>query len=134
RRESDGEGEVGRVAVPGRASPHLTPTPSAPGGGKGGFWIAAERVPQFRALWPEAKIDPPITPPESYSMRIWSREEALIEILRGRLEGLGPVTEAALAAPLEIEPREISAALTALETEGFAMSGRFTPGAETEEW
>jgi len=64
----------------------------------------------------------------------WSREEALIEILRGRLEGLGPVTEAALAAPLRIEPREISAALAALETEGFAMRGRFSPGAETEEW
>jgi ATP-dependent helicase Lhr and Lhr-like helicase len=98
------------------------------------LWIAAERVSQFRTLWPGAEMDPPITPPESYSTREWSREEALIEILRGRLEGLGPVTEAALAAPLVIEPRDISAALTALETEGFAMRGRFTPGTDTEEW
>src|SRR5207237_762307 len=33
-----------------------------------------------------------------------------------------------------LEPTQSSAALTALETEGFAMRGRFTPGAETEEW
>jgi ATP-dependent Lhr-like helicase len=98
------------------------------------LWIAAERVSQFRALWPGAETDPPISAPASYSTRSWSREEALIEIVRGRLEGLGPVTEAALAAPLGIEPREISAALAALETEGFAMRGRFSPGAETEDW
>jgi ATP-dependent Lhr-like helicase len=91
-------------------------------------------VSQFRALWPGAEIDPPVSAPTSYSSREWSREEALVEMLRGRLEGLGPVTEAALAAPLGIAPREISAALAALETEGFVMRGRFTPGAETEEW
>ena len=107
---------------------------STPGDGEGALWIAAERLPQFPALWPKAEIDPPISAPEVYAEREWSREEALIEILRGRLEGLGPVTEAALCAPLGIEPAEISAALTALETEGFAMRGRFTPGAETEEW
>ncbi|MBV8507010.1 MAG: ATP-dependent DNA helicase, partial [Alphaproteobacteria bacterium] len=98
------------------------------------LWTAAERLTQLRALWPGAEIDPTITPPQSYSTREWSREEALIEILRGRLEGLGPVTETALAAPFGIEPREVSASLAALETEGFAMRGRFTPGVETEEW
>src|SRR5205085_624489 len=74
------------------------------------LWIAVERLPQFRVLWPNAKLDPSISAPEPHAAREWSREEALIEILRGRLEGLGPVTEAALAAPLGIEPREISAA------------------------
>src|SRR5438105_1656275 len=110
---------------------------SAPGGGEGAraaLWVAAERLPQFQALWPGVEIDPAISAPEPYAGREWSREEALIEILRGRLEGLGPVGEAALAAPLDIEPTQISAALAALETEGFAMRGRFTPGAETEEW
>jgi ATP-dependent Lhr-like helicase len=110
---------------------------SAPEGGEGvcaGLWIAAERLPQFQVLWPDAKLDPPISAPDPHATREWSREEALVEILRGRLEGLGPVTANALAAPLGIEHIEISAALTALETEGFAMRGRFTPGAETEEW
>jgi ATP-dependent Lhr-like helicase len=98
------------------------------------LWIAAERVPQFQAIWPNVTLDPPIAAPEPYAGRDWSREEALIEILRGRLEGLGPITEEALATSLGISRGEISAALTALETEGFAMRGRFTPEAETEEW
>ncbi len=98
------------------------------------LWITAERLTQFQALWPGADVDPPISAPEVHREHEWSREEALIEILRGRLEGLGPVTAAALAAPLGIGPREISAALAALETEGFAMRGRFSPGAEAEEW
>jgi ATP-dependent helicase Lhr and Lhr-like helicase len=96
--------------------------------------IAAERLPQFRALWPDAETDPPVIAPAMYAEREWSREEALVEILRGRLEGVGPVTEADLAAPLGLAPGEISAALTALETEGFAMRGRFTEGAAAEEW
>src|SRR5207245_3754706 len=68
------------------------------------------------------------------AVRQWSPEDALIEILRGRLEGLGPVTEAALAAPLGLSSQEIAAALAALEAEGFALRGRFTPGAAAEEW
>ena len=58
----------------------------------------------------------------------------MTEILRGRLEGLGPATPGALAAPLGLEPDEISAALIALEVEGFALRGRFTPGSNAEEW
>src|SRR2546423_6549670 len=44
---------------------------SAPGGGEGVLWIAAERVSQFRALWPGAEIDPPASAPTSYSAREW---------------------------------------------------------------
>src|SRR5262249_19319422 len=62
------------------------------------------------------------------------REAALVEIVRGRLEGLGPVTGEALAAPLGLGQHEIAAALAALEAEGFAMRGRFTPAAAGEEW
>ena len=72
--------------------------------------------------------------PAAYADREWSREDALIEILRGRLEGQGPVTESALAAALGLEPDDIASALAALEAEGFAMRGRFTPGANAEEW
>jgi ATP-dependent Lhr-like helicase len=98
------------------------------------LWIAAERLPQFLALWPEARLDPPIAAPASLAERGWPAGEALVEILRGRLEGLGPVDEAALAAPLGLPPGDIAAALAALQTEGFALRGRFTPGAPAEEW
>jgi ATP-dependent helicase Lhr and Lhr-like helicase len=97
-------------------------------------WIAVERLPQHRALWPAAKVDPTISAPAAYAEGNWSRDEALTEILRGRLEGLGPVAENALAAPLGLEPPEIAAALLALEAEGFALRGRFSSGAAADEW
>jgi ATP-dependent Lhr-like helicase len=98
------------------------------------FWIAAERLPQFQALWPDARLDPVIGAPEAYAGRDWSRDDALIEILRGRLEGQGPVTEEALAAPLGFETKDLATGLAALQTEGFALRGRFTPGAAEDEW
>jgi len=102
------------------------------------IWVSAERLPQFLALFPDAALDPPIAAPAGYAEKNWSPEEALIEILRGRLEGLGPVTEAALAAPLGLAPADIAAALAALQTEGFALRGRFTPGVapgiDQDEW
>src|SRR5262249_37831414 len=51
-----------------------------------------------------------------------------------RLEGLGPVTQEMLAAPLGLSAGDSAATLAALETEGFAMRGRFTPGASADEW
>src|SRR5260221_2984690 len=85
------------------------------------LWVAAERLPQFMALWPDARLDPPIAAPASHAERAWAPEEALVEILRRRLEGLGPVTEAALAAPLGLSPDRIPAALMTLRGQGFAM-------------
>ena len=101
---------------------------------KAAVWVAAERLPQFLALWPNAGLDPPIAAPAAHAEREWQPEEALVEIVRGRLEGLGPVTEVALAAPLGLSPGDVAAALAALQAEGFALRGRFTPGVETEEW
>ena len=98
------------------------------------LWITAERLPQFQALWPTGTLAPAIAAPAAYAGRDWSREEALTEIVRGRLEGLGPVTQEALAHPLGLEPKDIAPALAALEAEGFAMRGRFTPDAGAEEW
>jgi ATP-dependent helicase Lhr and Lhr-like helicase len=97
-------------------------------------WIAAERLPRFQALWPTAAFEPAIAAPAGAAGANCGREEALIEIVRGRLEGLGPVTREALAAPLGLGEHEIAAALAALEAEGFAMRGRFTLAAAGEEW
>jgi ATP-dependent helicase Lhr and Lhr-like helicase len=98
------------------------------------LWVAAERLNQLLPLWPGTRRSPDIAPPAEQAQRACSPEEALTEIVRGRLEGLGPVTQSALASPLGLEPDAIGAALVALEVEGFAMRGRFTPGANTDEW
>ena len=98
-----------------------------------GIWIAAERLPEFEALFRGARCTPEIAAPAEYRKR-WTREDALVEIARDRLQSLGPVTAAALAAPLRIAPAEIEAALARLETEGSVMRGRFTPDARETEW
>src|SRR5690242_18085073 len=98
------------------------------------IWIAAERLPQFQARWRKPRVDPAIAAPAAYAGEKWSADTALIEIVRGRLEGLGPSTQNALAASLSLEPEEVAGALAALELEGFALRGRFTPGIAEEEW
>jgi ATP-dependent Lhr-like helicase len=97
----------------------------------GTLWIAAERAAQFRAVFPEARVAPKLGLSGKAEC---GPDEALVEIVRGRLEGLGPVPTAALSLPLGMSPDAIAAPLAALETEGFAMRGRFTPGASEEEW
>ena len=61
------------------------------------------------------------------------------ELLRSRLEILGPVTAGELAAPLGLTPADTAIALIALESEGFVVRGRFGTAAGTaeerrEEW
>ena len=98
------------------------------------LWIPAERLPQFHGLWPEARLAPEIAAPAEQAGETWSADHALVEILRGRLEGLGPVTPTALAAPLGLEPGAIAAALAALQGEGAILKGRFLAGVNDEQW
>jgi len=84
-------------------------------------------------VWPALTAAPAIAAPAAYD-RQWPADEALVEIVRGRLEGLGPVTQTALAAALGLQPDAIAATLAALEAEGFALRGRFTPDVAVDEW
>jgi ATP-dependent Lhr-like helicase len=54
--------------------------------------------------------------------------------MRGRLEGLGPVTGTGLATPLGLEADAIRPALTSLEVEGSVLRGRFTEDVNDEQW
>ncbi|MBV8146688.1 MAG: DEAD/DEAH box helicase [Gammaproteobacteria bacterium] len=99
------------------------------------LWVAAERLPLFQALYGEARCEPQVVAPPTHREE-WSAESALVEIVRGRLEGSGPTTAAAIAALLGLPPQRIDAALAALQAEGFAMRGAFTPppGNLANEW
>ncbi|MDQ1707476.1 MAG: ATP-dependent helicase Lhr and Lhr-like helicase, partial [Pyrinomonadaceae bacterium] len=98
------------------------------------LWVAAERLPQFAALFPGASLTPPIVAPESYAQVDWTFEDALVEVLRGRLEGLGPVTAAELAGSSGLSKSDVELGLLKLEAEGFVIRGQFTPGGEETEW
>jgi ATP-dependent helicase Lhr and Lhr-like helicase len=63
-----------------------------------------------------------------------SPEQALVEVLKGRLEGIGPATAPALAAPASLSVDAVEAALIRLEAGGFVLRGQFTPGSRETEW
>jgi ATP-dependent Lhr-like helicase len=92
----------------------------------GGLFVAVERLPLFDAAFGlDAYMRDAIPPSVA---RTWSREDAFIEIVRGRLEGLGPTTSQQIAESLGAPTNAIDAALLALETEGTAMRGQFEEG------
>ena len=103
-------------------------------GAGAGVWVTAERLPLFAALFPAARPEPAVSTPAGRAQTV-SSEAALVEAVRGRLEGLGPTTAAALAAELAMPTSRIETALAALRAEGFAMRGAFTDTPPPEgEW
>jgi ATP-dependent Lhr-like helicase len=104
------------------------------------LWIAAERLPQFRAVYAQtdgsssARIVYAAQLPPDYQEQNWIPEDALKEIVRGRIDCTGPVTAAELAEALGLPLTRIEAALLALQTEGFVLRGSYTPGKGAEEW
>jgi len=102
--------------------------------GSHGAWSVAERLAEVRQIYPDASIQPVIEAPLEYASPAATRENALRELLRGRLGALGPVTVATLSAQLRLPPHEIDHALLGLQAEGTVLQGRFTPGASAVEW
>ena len=99
---------------------------------EGSLWVAAERLPLIAAIHPDAALTPAIAAPAGLAGEAWTPERALVELMRGRLEAMGPVTAPGLTASLDVEVRAIEVALLTLESEGFAMRGRFTAEANAE--
>ena len=85
------------------------------------LYVAAERLPEVLAIHP---VDTDITIPPS-RQKSWTRDEALVELFRGRLSILGPVTARELAESLHVREREAESALLKLESEGVVLRGTF---------
>ena len=101
------------------------------------FWVALERLDCMQAAYPQAQDEPALAIPDSHrgnGDQDWTRDAALVEIMRARLTGFGPQPLAAIASQLALTEGEAAIALTRLESEGYVMRGRFTPGAAVEEW
>ncbi len=98
------------------------------------IWTSAEQLPLWQALHPGAVLQPAIEAPAEYTVQAWTREDALRELLRRRLGGLGPVSVPDLACSMATEPAEVVRTLTQLQSEGYVMQGRFCADTLETEW
>lgn len=93
------------------------------------LWVAVENLPRFINVFADQLAN--IELPTFLKNEEWQVEDALREIVRGRLECLGPVSAVQLVAELgfseEKQSSKIDQALIALEVEGFAFQGQFSP-------
>ncbi len=96
------------------------------------LWVAAERLQALQMLFPNATLSPPIQPIDNQEAA--DKDSAVREIIRSRLEALGPVTARQLAEPLLLDSPTIEQALLALQQEGFIIQGRFTQQNDAVEW
>jgi ATP-dependent Lhr-like helicase len=105
----------------------------------GGEWagtvvVAAERLPELRAIHDDLVAPPSLQVPASRQATAWTRDDAIAAVLKGRVTLTGPMTAAGLAACTGIAAADADAALLRLEAEGVVLRGRFTPGEAELEW
>ncbi|HTG44977.1 MAG TPA: helicase-related protein, partial [Verrucomicrobiae bacterium] len=98
------------------------------------FWIPAERCPMIEAVFPDCRVVPQVIAPAAELAKCWDHAEGVRELVRGRLEMIGPTTVNLLADYFALPRTEIEVALLALEGEGFVLRGKFRPEATELEW
>jgi ATP-dependent Lhr-like helicase len=86
----------------------------------GGLWCAAERVPLLRELFPGVPAGPVL------HVKPMEPEAVVAEMLRGHLDVSGPCSAGQLSRATSLGVSDVTLALIRLETEGFALRGRFT--------
>lgn len=94
------------------------------------FWVAAEKSELFTSLYPQTNWQ---KLPARVVQAIISREEALIQMLRGWLLHLGPTNAQELAQLLSLSASDVEQTLVALESTGLILRGNFT-GKSGLEW
>ncbi len=98
------------------------------------LWIATERLPQLQAVAPLLELQTAVRVPDEFAAVTWTREDALLELVRARLTALGPATVAQLATPLGVASGDVDLALVGLEREGYVMRGNFDEGVAAQQW
>jgi ATP-dependent Lhr-like helicase len=97
------------------------------------FWLPVERLSLLQSIYPNARCEPVLAPLPGFEQEL-GEDDALVELIRARLTGFGPLPVSLIARPLALPASAVALALTRLEAEGYVLRGRFTPGAAEEEW
>jgi ATP-dependent Lhr-like helicase len=92
------------------------------------LWVATERAGEVLRVQPGALVRPEHPAPPDSPLE---RDGAIRELLRGRMEIVGPTTAAALAQSLGIAESDAHIGLVQLEGEGVVLRGSFTPSDAT---
>ncbi|HEX5411159.1 MAG TPA: DEAD/DEAH box helicase [Terriglobia bacterium] len=94
------------------------------------YWVAAEKVKTFQSIFPDAQFDRELRGLEDSAPSV---DDALLDLVRGWMGHLGPVSAKHLAQILGLEAQSIEQALLRLEVSGNILRGRFT-GSGVQEW
>ena len=86
-------------------------------------WVAAERLAYWEKIHPGLAKTPSIV--AVGAAKATDRDAAIVELLKLRMQGVGPVNELELAAFLDVPATDVSRSLGILEQNGFAMRGNF---------
>ena len=97
------------------------------------LWLARERLNLLQALYPHAHHEPDLHVLPGFDQAL-DPDSALIELLRSRLSGHGPLTLAQIAEPLGKPAAAVEQALARLEAEGYVLRGHFSPGEAQPQW
>lgn len=96
------------------------------------YWVAAEKVKTFLAIYPQAQFKTHLAEIE---LDAPEREVAILQMTRGWLLHLGPTTNQILSEQLGLNKMEVEAALFKLESTGFILRGHFKTDKQDEvEW
>ena len=101
-------------------------------GDGGAAWVATERISLALAAYPGAWLEP--EPPIPTSSTNVTHDEAVLSVVRGRVECSGPFTEGQMAQVLGLSDSDVGIAIAQLEAEGLVLRGHFRPEATGEEF
>ncbi|MFY9531959.1 MAG: DEAD/DEAH box helicase [Candidatus Acidiferrales bacterium] len=96
------------------------------------YWVAAERTRSFNQIFPWARFETPVAEIERSAP---SREDALLGLVAGWMQHIGPTRACDVAHLLGLPAAEIDRSLLRLEGAGAVLRGQFTGGSTAEtEW
>jgi ATP-dependent Lhr-like helicase len=96
------------------------------------YWVAAERRDWFSLLFPDAEFESELPQMED---RAPSRDDAVLMLVAGWMQHVGPTTAEQLGEAIGLPASEIEKTLLRMEAAGSILRGKFTdPKFEETEW